>query len=126
MKGWLLFPTNGLGFFYFFQDKDNNLILYYSDDKIYPSVFITDKGDIISEYDSWYPNIWLDNNLNIVTDDENITLDKDYNIIYNLSDASSLEDMFYIDENGDLIYEYTDKPLDIQRTINGDILLNIF
>lgn len=126
MKGWFLPPAKGgLGFFYFSQDENNNLILHYTDDEIYPSLSLTNDGNIIIEYDSWYPNIMIDQDLNILTDDEKLSLDEHYNLIYELDSTTELSDMFFIDDNGNLIYEYETNSMDIIKDKYGNILLNI-
>lgn len=124
MKGWLIFPIDGVGLFSFKQDEHNNLLLYYTDDNQYPSIYI-EKGQIIANYSTWYPNIQIDNNFNILTDNPNISLDEDYNIIYTFDENVPISKMFFIDDDGNLIYEYDSNPLDLIKDADGNIWLNI-
>ena len=80
------------------------------------------------KYKNWYPNLSIDDNLNIIyTYDSEplITMDKDFNIIYEVKGAMGFDKMFYIDDNGDLIYKYNGTPLDLKIDENKNIIMNI-
>lgn len=126
MKGWFSpLKNNELGLFSFFQDDEKNVNIQYTNNTLYPEIYIDDIGNIISNYETWYPNIMIDDNYNIVTDDPNIYLDNNYNLIYKLNEINPFEDIFFIDDEGNLIYKYNDKPYNIYRTSDGDIILKI-
>ena len=127
MKGWMSQKT-GTSSFCFTVDENGDLQLYYEDNKDYPSLWVDNQGNIMCEYKNWYPNLSIDNNLNIIyTYDSEplITMDKDFNIIYEVKGAMGFDKMFYVDDNGDLIYKYNGKPLDLKIDENKNIIMNI-
>ena len=133
MKGWILLPSkNGMNFFKFEVSKDGDLILYYDDRESYPHIYIDNLGEIICEYDTWYPNITIDNTDDIMyyydneSDKRNIFLDEDGNIVMEVQEESiEFSKMFKLNSNGDLIYTFDDDPLNLYIDDKRNILLTI-
>ena len=126
MKGWI-FQKSGTSSFYFTVDEQNNLLLYYEDNKNYPKIMLNEDGDAICEYKNSAPTLSLDGIELSYTYENNpvINIDENYNIIQSLNGAMGFDKMFYLDENGDLIYEYSGVPLDIEIDKKGNVLLHI-
>lgn len=121
-----------MNFFKFEVSQDGDLILYYDDRESYPHIYIDNLGVIICEYDTWYPNITVDNADNIVyyydneSDKKNIFLDEDGNIVMEVQEEGiEFSKMFKLNSNGDLIYTFDDDPLNLYIDDKRNILLTI-
>lgn len=130
MKGWM-FQQSHIDPFLFQSNSNGDVNIHYEDQVNYPKFYIDNNCNLICEYDTWYPELVLDDDLNLkytYVGTPKLSLDENLNIIYNNDQSAQgaiLETMFSIDEDGNLIYSYTGTPMDITMDKYGNIFIEL-
>ena len=121
-----------MNFFRFELSDNGDLILYYDDRIKYPYIYIDNLGEVICEYEDWYPDISIDNTGDAIytynndLDKKNIVINNDGNIIMEVAENDiEFSKMFTINTNGDLIYTFDEDPLNLFINEQHNIVLRI-